>query len=195
MSQFHGQGARVRYDRTFGAGIHRMLGSALQSVNGRNVTDGPASVRQHVAHDLLRQEELGPDIDAVQQIKLLASDLQERLVQGDPRVVHQAVDAPEEFDGSPSQFGHRVEVVEVRLDHHRPAPQRSDCLSGGLRSRPAVGVVEHDVGALAGKLQGDLAPNPCTGAGDQGTLAGKFRVGVHDIVSGKVNGLPCSSWR
>ena len=45
-------------------------------------------------------------------------------------------------------------------NHRGPAPQRADLFGGGLRSRPAVGVVQHHVGALAGKLQGDLRPIP-----------------------------------
>ena len=80
-------------------------------------------------------------------------------------------------------------------NHGGPAAQRADLFGSGLRSRPAVGVVQHHVGALAGKLQGDLAPDPGAGAGDQGTLAGEFACGVHRVVSGKVKGLPCSSWR
>ena len=41
---------------------------------------------------------------------------------------------PEEFDGPPSQFGHHVEVVEVRLDHSRPAP--NERISSAADSAP-----------------------------------------------------------
>ena len=123
------------------------------------------------------------------------SHLQERLVERDSRVVDQAVDAAQKADGLPGQLDNFIQVVEVCLESRGPTSHGLDFFGGRLRPGRAVRVVKHHVGTLSGKFQRDLASNTGAGSGHQGTLPHQLRVCAHLTVSGKVNGLPCSSGR
>ena len=80
-----------------------MLRSALQTVDRREIADRAAAVLEHVPRDALHQEVLGAHVHVVQHVELLRRDLQEGLVERDPGVVDQAVDAAQELDRARGQ--------------------------------------------------------------------------------------------
>ena len=103
-----------------------------------------------------------------QPIKLLRSDAKEGPIEGNARVVHQAVHPPLEGNGPIGQGQDLIYRVEIGLGQLRISPQGSDLGEGRHSAVLAVGVVHDYVGALASEFDGNFPPDPRAGARDQG---------------------------
>ena len=148
-----------------------MFGRARDAVNGGDVADRPAAVLEHVLHDGLRQEELGPGVDVVHRVELLGRYLKEGLVERDAGVVHQAINTAQECDSLLAESRRFFHLGEVGFEGLGPPAQRTDLVHGGLGALDIVRVMQGHVGTPTGKLKGNLLPDPGSRTSDEHTFA------------------------
>ena len=131
----------------------------------------PVPLLDHGGHGGLGQKVHAPDIHIIERVELFGRHLQKWLVHGDAGVVYQHVKPAQEFDRLRCQRPHLFDVGQVRLESLGRAAGASDLVNRAGGPGLAVGVVQHDGGALAGELQGNAAPDAGPGAGHEYALA------------------------
>jgi hypothetical protein len=73
------------------------------------------------------------------------------------RVVHEAVDAAQEFDRLLSQPHGLVNLAEIRLKGGGPPPHGLDFFHGRHGTGLTMSVMQHHIGTLTCELQGDFS--------------------------------------
>jgi len=116
---------------------------------------------QHVLDDALGQKELGANVDVVKSVELLRSDVQERLVEGDAGIVHQAINAAQKRNRLVPQFHRLVHAIEIRLKSLGPAAQCLNFVGCRLCSGGVMSEMEHNIRSLSAKLERDFTSDPC----------------------------------
>ena len=110
--------------------------------------------------------------------KFLGLNLDEWTIERDPGIVDQAIDSTQEIQRRLRETGARSSIGEIGLDAGCPPSHGLDRKRCRFRRFRRVAVVEHNIRALARKLERDFTPDPRTGAGYQRPLcllASRFR--------------------
>ena len=120
-------------------------------------------------------------MDLHNRVEILVGHLVEVTVAQDAGVVHHRVDAAEFLDTRPDHRARGVRIGDVAAIGDRIAARRPDLgnnllrrafgLARAFQRRPQI--VNHNSSAFRGCHQGDVAPDPTAGPGDQNHLSVK----------------------
>ena len=121
------------------------------------------------------------EMDLHHRVEILVGHLVEVTVAQDAGVVHHRVDAAEFLDPGLDHRARGVRIGDVAAIGDRVAPggpdlfddflRRSFGLTGAFEGRAQI--VDHNGGTFCGCHQGDVAPDPTAGPGDQNHLSVK----------------------
>jgi hypothetical protein len=131
--------------------------------------DGAAvALLDHPVRRRLHRVEGAVVVDLVGAPHDVARHVEKAVERADAGVAHQHVDLAECFSSGRHQPLAGLGIGHVGLDRYGLAAEGPDLLDD-LRPRPRA-VVHHHVGTLAGAADGDRAPDPARGTGDDDGL-------------------------
>ena len=142
----------------------------------------PGAPLDHVRQHRLAHEERAGQVDRQHLVPVLVGHLQHGLVDRDPGVVDEDVEAPvlldDLVDGAPAVL-RRADVALVERGGQPVLGQRVDERLGGLLIAAVAG---RDVGALLGQAAADGRADPARAAGDERDAS--VQAGTVDTTSG-----------
>jgi hypothetical protein len=165
-----GHAAHESLDGALGARVDGVLGHAL-GLAGDGAHEDDAAADGQVLVGLAGDEELAAGVDAHDAVVLLLGHVLHVAEGDDARVGADDVELAEVLDGLVHHLDGLGDVADVGLDGDGVAAHLLDLLDELVGGLLGVGVVDDDLGAAAGELNGHRRANATAGAGDEGDLA------------------------
>jgi hypothetical protein len=165
-----GHAAHKGLDGALGARVDGVLGHAL-GLAGDGAHEDDAAADRQVLVGLPGDEELAAGVDAHDAVVLLLGHVLHVAEGDDAGVGADNVELAEVLDGLVHHLDGLGDVADVGLDGDGVAAHLLDLLDELVGGFLGVGVVDDDLGAAAGELNGHRRANATAGAGDEGDLA------------------------
>lgn len=153
-----GHAADEGLNGTLGARVDGVLGDTLGLTSDGAHHDDPAA-NLHVLVGLTGHEELTAGVDPEDAVELLLGNILQVAERDNTRVGAADVELAKVLDGLLHQLGGLVDVGNVGLDGNGVGAILLDLIDDGLRGFAAVGVVDDNLCATAGELEGHLLAN------------------------------------
>lgn len=165
-----GHAADEGLDGALGARVDGVLGHAL-GLAGDGAHEDDAAADGQVLVGLAGDEELAAGVDAHDAVVLLLGDVLEVAEGDDAGVGADDVELAEVLDGEVHHLDGLGDVADVGLVGDGVGAHLLDVLDDLVGGVLGVGVVDDDLGAAAGELDGHGGTNATAGASDKGDLA------------------------
>ena len=177
LAAVDGEGAGEALDGSLGAGVESMVvDTSHGSSDGRGENDAAATAT--VLEALLGNEELATAVEVENTIEELLSDVEFGRPHLSARVGDDELNVSVVGHDTVEEVGHLSGLADVGLESggvRAEGPELGDGVLGGLG---AGAVVDDDVAAALGELEGDALADAAAGTGDYSDLAGEGLSGV-----------------
>jgi len=152
-------------DGRLGRRVVGLHAAADQGADRTHRHDGAAApLLDHLVRRCLHGVEGAVIVHLVGAAHDIARHIEEAVERADAGIAHQHVDVSKRLHRCRGELLAGLGIGHIGLDRHGPAADGLDLLDD-LRSRPRA-VVDHHIGALASAADGNGAPDPARGAGD-----------------------------
>lgn len=177
LAAVNGEGSGETLDGGLGAGIEGMVVNASHGGGDGRSEDNAASAAA-VLETLLGDEELASAVEVEDAVKELLGDIELGRPDLSTRVGDHELNVTVVGHNAVKEAGNLGGLADVGLDGDGIGAKGLELGNGVLSGLGARAVVDNNVAAALGKLEGDALANTAAGTGDNGDLAGERLTGV-----------------